>query len=263
MMETLDTPTPEPSAEPSAEDTAPPAPEAGTPPERPKRSLQDALKHLTPDLSAPVKALEAEFTRRSQKLSALEKDHAAAIERAAAAESRLARYQASLTELGDGEIDPLADGAEDRIKKSVTEMRALAAEQKAAEEKRQQEAKAEAALGQYRAFADAYPDIESDKDLQAEVVRLLQGNAALDFETAYWAAKGRRSRLAPQAAPPPAPDPKVAARRAAAQRASTAVAPARPSPPPAQPSRQDLRKMTNAQIIELGRQMDAAGRKPR
>lgn len=252
-METdLDTP----AAEPAAEEA--PTPPASVQPERPKRSLQDALAHLTPDLSAPVKSLEKEFTRRSQKLSALEKEHAAAIERANAAEARLARYQASLTELGEGELDPLADGVEEKLKKSVGEMRALAAEAKAAEEKRQAEAKAEAALGQYRAFAEAHPDIEEDKVLQAEVVRLLKANTALDFETAYWAAKGRRPKLAaPQKPAPPAPDPKASARKAAAQKAASTVAPARPALPVRPPARQELKNMTNADILALGAQLHA------
>lgn len=260
-METADLDTP--AETPAAEETPPSSP-ASDKPERPKRSLQDALAHLTPDLSAPVKSLEKEFTRRSQKLSALEKAHDEAIKRANAAEARLARYQASLTELGDGELDPLADGVEERLKKSVGEMRALAAEAKAAEEKRQAEARAEAALGQYRAFAEQHPDIEEDKVLQAEVVRLLKANTSLDFETAYWAAKGRRPKLAaPQKPTPPAPDPKARARKAAAQKAASTVAPARPAPPPLRPKREDLRKMTNTEIIELARQMDASGRGPR
>lgn len=243
-------PAPEPEEDDSAEEVV--EAEASSAPERPRRSLQDSLKHLTPDLAAPVKQLQAEFTRRSQKLAALEKEQAAALERASAAEAKLQKALAALEALGDGEVDVLSEGADAKVAALVGQLRDVKAEAAAAEKARQQEVEAAAAIAKYDAFVVQHPELETDKGLRSEIRKLLQANAALDFETAFWAAKGRRP--AAEFPPPKPADPKKAARRKAEQEAASVVAAARPGRPPPKPTRQDLRKMSNEEILALARQ---------
>ena len=66
----------------------------------------------------------------------------------------------------------------------------------------QQEYETMAAEDSYNNFLQAHPDFKEDQALRSEVQHLLEGNEALDLETAYWAARGRRPSCSGRRTPP-------------------------------------------------------------
>jgi len=92
-----------------------------------------------------------------------------------------------------------------------------------------------AAEDSYRAFLAEHPDFKTDQGLRDEVQGMLEANANLDLETAYWAAQGRRSRQKKQEE-----NQSRAARRPSGLK---------------QPSKKDLKGMSAADIYALAQSM--------
>lgn len=166
---------------------------ASQPPEvqRAMAEMRKMVTRKTQELAAEKKAIEA------QRKALVAPEIAKALEAPAVA----------------GEVDPfdpksLSAHIEAEVKRRLAEV---------LEPVRKQSQQAEAQQ-RYESFMAEHPDLSADKALRTEVAALLKQNAALDLSTAYYAVKGRRSRVAEAEAAK-----RVALESRAAQRAALNV----------------------------------------
>ena len=204
-------------------------------------SWDDAVKQVPPDIAKLMKELRTDYTRKTQDLAEQKREFIR--ERQA-----LMKGRESLTDPAEvPEYDPFNEASiTARIEQEVNRrLRDVL-------EPMQQEYEQMAAEESYQRFMTEHPDFSSDTDLRSEVQHLLEGNEALDLETAYWAAKGKQSKQkarAEQAA-------SKAKRSARRQAAMTGTAPAiRGSNRASKPSRGELKTMTSADILALAQSM--------
>jgi septal ring factor EnvC (AmiA/AmiB activator) len=103
----------------------------------------------------------------------------------------------------------------------------------------------------YNSFLAEHSDLKTDTGLRSEVQHLLETNASLDLETAYWAAKGKQAR---QAAAKAAETDKArrAAEREAAQRGTGLPRKGAAASPPA---KGEVRSMSAADIYALAQSL--------
>ena len=104
----------------------------------------------------------------------------------------------------------------------------------------------------YKLFVKEHPEFETDKGLRSEVQHLLEGNEALDLETAYWAAKGKQARItAAKAKGRPVKQLVGQPRRQPSQGTGTA----RRGVTRGKPTRGDLRTASAADILAMAQAM--------
>jgi hypothetical protein len=103
----------------------------------------------------------------------------------------------------------------------------------------------------YQRFVSEHPDFESDNALRSEVQHLLESNESLDLETAYWAARGKKSRIDEKKQRTE----RAARRQAAKQAAMRGTASPRRGQVGSKPSRSDIKKMSTADILKLAQSM--------
>lgn len=143
-------------------------------------SWADALKQVPPDIAALMKNMQRDYTQKTQELSAQRKEFIR--EREA-----LMKGQAALkTPETLPDYDPFDETTINaRIEAEVTKRL------NAVLEPMKQEYEVMAAEESYQAFLAENPEFKTDKELRAEVQKLLEANKELDLTTAYWAAKGK------------------------------------------------------------------------
>ena len=214
-------------------------------PVRRSLSWEDAVKAVPPDIARLMRNMQGDYTRKTQELAEQRKEFIR--EREA-----LMKGTAALTP-ADGELpeyDPFNEASVNaRIEQEVTRRLREVLEPMEAEYR------AMAAEDDYQQFLTAYPDFQTDTDLRSEVQKILEGNEALDLETAYWAAKGKQSRIQAEQ------DAKASRARKNAQRqaAQTAVSQPRRAGRSSRPSRSDLKKMTAADILAHAKKLAGQG----
>jgi hypothetical protein len=206
-----------------------------------KRSLSwnDAIKQVPPDIRNLMKQMQGDYTRKTQELAEQRKDFLR--EREA-----LMRGAESLQDRELPDYDPFnEDTIKARIEAEVNRrLREVL-------EPMQQEYEVMQAEDNYKAFLSEHPEFKTDTALRSEVQHLLESNANLDLETAYWAAKGKQSKM--QRAEEQ--QRKKATRAAAKEAAMTGTGAPRKVTPGGKVSRQQMRQMNNADLLALAQSM--------
>jgi len=217
--------------------------EEATPDEAPRKrglSWEQAVKSSAPDVAAKMREMHASFTRSQQELAELKRGSKREIE------AMLRGKEALTTREELPEYDPFsAESMDARIELEVAKRLKLMLEPMQAEYEQMQ------ANDNYKAFVTEHPDFESDTGLRSEVQHLLEGNDSLDLETAYWAARGKRSKL--EAAQ--AKETRSAQRRAAKEAALKGTGTPRRGGSGGRPQRGDLRKASAADILAMAQAM--------
>tara|TARA_R110002050_G_scaffold82172_3_gene175939 strand:+ start:947 stop:1744 length:798 start_codon:yes stop_codon:yes gene_type:complete len=227
-----------PAVEAPEDTTDAPAEAEDAPAKRPSWSeALESVKVLDPGAADLMKGMHADYTRKTQELSALRKELQA--ERKA-----LLSVRQELPEEMP-QYDPWDE-------KSVMARVERAAQARINEmtEAVQREYEARQAEQAYQGFVEEHPEFQTDEGLRGEVQALLEGNESLDLETAYWAAKGRRGR---EEAAAMAERRKV--QRAAKRQAAQAVGVPRRGTTAPKASRQDLKSMSAADLYRMAKQM--------
>jgi hypothetical protein len=197
-------------------------------------SWEEAMKRVPPNVAKLMKSMQSDYTKKTTELAEQRRE--------------LQRERESLLKVKFeapedlGEYDPFNEQSiNKRIEAEVAKrMRELL-------EPMQQEAELLKAESEYQGFLAANPDFKTDQALRADVQALLEKNPALDLETAYWAAKGRRPSS-------PAPAERSPTREANRQAAKIATAPSR-RVAPARPAAADMRGMSNQDILALAQSL--------
>lgn len=206
-----------------------------------KRSLSwnDAIKQVPPDIARLMKQMQGDYTRKTQELASQRKDFLR--EREA-----LMKGAQTLEDRELPEYDPYnEDSIKARIEQEVTRrLREVL-------EPMQQEYEVMQAEDSYKAFLSEHPEFESDNALRSEVQYLLENNASLDLETAYWAAKGKQAKTQREVQRTE----RAAKRKANREAAMKGTGRPRRVSPGGNPGRGELRKMGNADILELAKAM--------
>ena len=196
-------------------------------------SWEDAIKAVPPDIARLMRQMQGDYTRKTQELSEQRRDFI---------REREALLKGSATLKTDTELpeyDPFNEQSiQARIEQEVSRRLREVLEPMEAEYR------AMAAEDDYQSFLNAHPDFKDDNELRSEVQHLLEGNDSLDLETAYWAAKGKQSRIQREAERR-----STRARKQAQRQAAGVVAPPRKGGQPTRPTAKDLKNMTAADIL--------------
>ena len=203
-------------------------------------SWEEAMKRVPPGVAKLMKGMQADYTKKTQELSAQRKE----LQRE---RESLSKIKFEVPEVGD--YDPFDENSvQKRIEAEVAKKLQLLLEPM------QQEAELLRAESDYQTFLTENPDFKADKALRSEVQALLEGNPQLDLETAYLAVQGKRAKAGRGA-----PDAKAVARKTAAKEAAAVVAAPRRGAPQAKPDAKAVRSMSTAEILELAKSMHRAG----
>jgi hypothetical protein len=206
-------------------------------------SWDDAIRQVPPDIASLMKNMRADYTRKTQELAEQRRDFVR--EREA-----LMKGADTLKEVEVPDYDPFNEQSINaRIEAEVTRrLREVL-------EPMQAEYETMAAEDSYKSFLSAHPDFKEDKALRSEVQHMLEANESLDLETAYWAAKGKQAKAEREKERTR----KAADRRARKEAAMKGTAPPRRASVGGKPSRANMRKMTNADLLALAKSMHRNG----
>jgi hypothetical protein len=207
-------------------------------PRRRNLSWDDAIGQVPPDIAKLMKNMRADYTRKTQELADQRRDFVR--EREA-----LMKGAESLREVEVPDYDPFNEASiSARIEAEVTRrLQEVLAPM-------QQEYETMAAEDSYNSFLQAHPDFKEDQALRSEVQHLLEGNEALDLETAYWAAKGKAAKMQREKDATR----KKAERSARKQAAMKGTAAPRRASVGGQP-RGSLRGVSNSDLLEMAKAM--------
>jgi len=213
-------------------------------PERRNLSWNDAIARVPPDIAKLMRNMQADYTKKTTALAEQRREFLR--EREA-----LMKGKAALADDGDvPEYDPFNEASiQARIEREVSRRLREVLEPMEVE---YQTMKAE---DDYQRFLNEHPDFEKDTALRSEVQHLLESNDSLDLETAYWAARGKKSRQAEQRAR----EERSARRKASKEAALRGTAPPRKGAVARKPSGSDLRKMSTADILKLAQSLNRDG----
>ena len=217
--------------------------EQGAEEEAPSRrglSWEDAMRKVPPDIARLMRNMQADYTKKTQALASQRKEFLR--ER----EALLKGKQAIQDREEIPKYDPFdEDSVKARIEVEVNRRLREVLEPMQAEYETMQ------AEDDYQRFIADHPDFESDTGLRSEVQHLLESNESLDLETAYWAARGKKSRIEEKKSREDA----AARRRASKEAALRGTAAPRRGAVASKPSTKDLRKMSTADILKLAQSM--------
>lgn len=207
-------------------------------PRRRNLSWDDAIGQVPPDIAKLMKNMRADYTRKTQELADQRREFVR--EREA-----LMKGAETLKEVEVPDYDPFNEQSINaRIEAEVTRrLQEVLAPM-------QQEYETMAAEDSYNSFLQAHPDFREDQALRSEVQHLLEGNEALDLETAYWAAKGKAAKLQREKDATR----KKAERSARKQAAMKGTAAPRRASVGGQP-RGSLRGVSNSDLLEMAKAM--------
>jgi hypothetical protein len=214
--------------------------EAEGKPERRNLSWNDALKQVPPDIRQLMKSMQADYTKKTQELATERKSFLA--ER----EALLKGHDALKVPEQLPEYDPFNESTiAARIEAEVTKRL------QAVLEPMKREYEQVRAEESYNTFLAEHGDLKTDTGLRSEVQHMLEQNASLDLETAYWAAKGKQARIAAERAAE-ADKARRSAEREAAQRGTALPRKGASAAPPA---KNEVRKMSAADIYALAQSL--------
>ncbi len=205
-----------------------------------KLSWAQAMDRVPPDIAKLMKQMQADYTRKTQDVAEQRREFKR--EREA-----LLRGTANLKapdELPD--YDPfneqsIAARIEAEVAKRLREVL----------DPMEQEYHSMKAEDSYKSFLSEHPDLETDEGLRSDIQVMLEGNESLDLETAYFAAKGRRKTAQKAAEEQTRAARKKAQREAAFKGTGISRRPGRA----AKPQKNDLKKMSAADIYRLAQEM--------
>jgi len=149
-----------------------------------KLSWNDALKRVPPDVAKLMRSMQADYTRKTQELSAAKKE--ALAEREALLKGAREIKTREVPEYDPFNEESIQARIENEVAKRLSDML----------KPMQDEYEIKAAEASYQTFITENPDLKTDTALRSEVQRQLEANPSLDLETAYWAAKGRAAKAA-------------------------------------------------------------------
>ena len=206
-----------------------------------KRSLSwnDAIKQVPPDIRSLMKQMQGDYTRKTQELAEQRKEFLR--EREALMKGAESLQDRELPDYDPFNEDTIKARIEQEVNRRLREVL----------EPMQQEYEVMQAEDNYKAFLTEHPEFKTDTALRSEVQHLLENNANLDLETAYWAAKGKQAKV--QRAE--AQKRKKANRAAAKEAAMKGTGSPRKVTPGGKASRQQIRKMNNADLLALAQSM--------
>lgn len=207
-------------------------------------SWNDAMERVPPDIRRLMRQMQGDYTRKTQELAEQKKD---------LLREREALLKGSAAIKAPEELPAYDPFNEDSIKARIEAE--VARRLREVLDPMEQEYHVMKAEDSYRAFLSEHPDFKEDQTLRDSVQSLLESNPSLDLETAYYAAKGRRKQQAQQLEQNTRAARKRAEREAALK--GTAV-PARGGRS-ANPTRQELKRMSTADILRLAEQMHRKG----
>lgn len=221
------------------EDTSDPEPEAGSDARLSWRDAVTRIEAIDPRAAALMKQMQGDYTRKTQEAAAMRKE--AQAERAALLKGKreLEQLRSELPEYDPWNEDSIKARIEHEVQ---VRLNALL-------EPMQQEYEVQQAEQAYNTFLSDHPDFETDQGLRSDVQAMLESNTSLDLETAYWAVMGRRKQAAAAEA-----QEAQRAKRAARREAAKATGIGRKGLA-AQPSRGEMRKMSNADLLALAKAM--------
>ena len=157
-------------------------PEFDVDPEVKAPSFQDLLKEADAPTKALLKHFQADYTRKTQRLSQTQRDYEEQL--AALVDSEFSKGVTDKATEDLGEFDPYDTGSfEKRIEQEVAKRMAEMLNPLQAQVAKQ---KQEAALSNFRV---QHPDLE---DLKMDVAKELAKNETLTLEQAYWVVKGQK-----------------------------------------------------------------------
>ena len=231
----------EPTDESEPESESPPD-EGDAPAPEGKLSWRDAMTRIEaidPRAAKLMKQMQADYTRKTQEAASMRKE--AQAERAALLKGKaeLEQMRSELPEYDPWNEDSIKARIEHEVQVRLNAML----------EPMKQEYEVQQAEQAYNQFLSEHPEFETDAALRSEVQQALEANAALDLETAYWAVMGRRKQAAAVEA-----QTKDKATRQARKQAARATGLGRKGLA-AQPSRTEVRKMSNADLLALAKAM--------
>ena len=221
------------------EDTSDAEPEAGSESRLSWRDAVTRIEAIDPRAAALMRQMQGDYTRKTQEASAMRKE--AQAERAALLKGKreLEQLRSELPEYDPWNEDSIKARIEHEVQ---VRLNALL-------EPMQQEYEVQQAEQAYNSFLAEHPEFETDQGLRSDVQAMLEENTSLDLETAYWAVMGRRKQQ--QAAEAQT---QKRAKRAARREAAKATGIGRKGLN-MQPSRADVRKMSNADLLALAKAM--------
>jgi hypothetical protein len=221
------------------EDTGDAEPEAGSESRLSWRDAVTRIEAIDPRAAALMRQMQGDYTRKTQEASAMRKE--AQAERAALLKGKreLEQQRSELPEYDPWNEDSIKARIEHEVQ---VRLNALL-------EPMQQEYEVQQAEQAYNTFLAEHPEFETDQGLRSDVQAMLEENTSLDLETAYWAVMGRRKQA--QAAEAQT---QKRAKRAARREAAKATGIGRKGLS-MQPSRADVRKMSNADLLALAKAM--------
>jgi len=203
-------------------------------------SWEQAIKSVPPDIAKLMRNMQKDYTQKTQQAAEERRDWLREREALMAGKASLK----TPTELP--EYDPFNEGSmQARIEAEVTKRLQQVLEPMQAEYEQA------TARDSYKLFVKEHPEFETDKGLRSEVQHLLEGNEALDLETAYWAAKGKQARITAAKQK----EDRSAARRAAKEAALKGTGSSRRGVTRGKPTRGDLRTASAADILAMAQAM--------
>lgn len=212
--------------------------EDGTPRTR-NLSWDDAITQVPPDIAKLMRNMRADYTRKTQELAEQRRDFKR--EREALMKGAEALQDREVPEYDPFNEDTITARIEAEVNRRLREVL----------EPMQAEYQTMAAEDSYNSFLEAHPDFKEDTALRSEVQHLLEGNEALDLETAYWAAKGKQAKMVRESEAMKRKAERAARKKAAMQGTATA----RRATPGGKPGRSKMRGMSNADILAMAKAM--------
>ena len=203
-------------------------------------SWNDAMRRVPSDIRKLMKQMQGDYTRKTQELAEQRKEFLRERE-ALIKGSREIKQPESIPEYDPFNEQSINARIEAEVARRLQEVL----------QPMEREYQTMAAEDSYRAFLAEHPDFKTDQGLRDEVQGMLEANANLDLETAYWAAQGRRSRQKRQEES----ESRAARRRAQKEAAIKGTSPARRPSGLQQPSKKDLKGMSAADIYALAQSM--------
>jgi hypothetical protein len=203
-------------------------------------SWNDAMRRVPSDIRQLMKQMQGDYTRKSQALAEQRKEFKRERE-ALIKGSRKIKQPESLPEYDPFNESSVNARIEAEVAKRLQEVL----------QPMEMEYQTMQAEDSYRTFVSEHPDFKTDQGLRDEVQGMLEANANLDLETAYWAAQGRRGRVKKQQES----QSRSARRRARKEAALKGTSPGRRPGTVQKPNKSDLKKMSAAEIYRLAESM--------
>ena len=147
-------------------------------------SWDSVFDSQTPEAQRAMQSLRADYTRKTQEISAMRKELQA--QKSSLLESDIMK---DLKATADGEIDfdPFnPDSFKAFVEKEVAARLAAVLQPMQVQQQKYQ------AQQKVSVFMEKHPELTTNTEFKGEVKDLLLGNESLDLESAYWIAKGKR-----------------------------------------------------------------------